>query len=160
MTLLAVGGPCYLEERRKKGMEDSVDHWIRMVATNRLTGHSRGFFSVYTLPPNQAVSPERQKLINQKRNQEPEYRNTRSLIIKKSASLQKNLTPEDLVTLRRAGFSALFLEKDARKTPEIPDESVQLTVTSPPFLDVVQYSRDNWIRCWFNAIDTGEVEKN
>ena len=30
--------------------------WVRMVAVNRLTGHSPGFFSVYTLPPNQAVS--------------------------------------------------------------------------------------------------------
>src|SRR5207253_1741188 len=27
-----------------------IDNWIRMVATNRLTGHSPGFFSVYTLP--------------------------------------------------------------------------------------------------------------
>ena len=29
-----------------------------MVAVNRLTGHSPGFFSVYSLPPNQAVSAE------------------------------------------------------------------------------------------------------
>src|SRR5260370_11123713 len=34
-----------------------VDNWIRMVGTNRLTGHSAGFFSVYTLPPNQALTP-------------------------------------------------------------------------------------------------------
>jgi hypothetical protein len=32
-------------------------------------------------------------------------------------------------------------------------------VTSPPFLDVVQYSKDNWLRCWFNAIDTDEISK-
>lgn len=31
--------------------EDNIDLWIRMVSTNRLTGHSPGFFSVYTLPP-------------------------------------------------------------------------------------------------------------
>lgn len=30
---------------------------------------------------------------------------------------------------------------------------MQLTVTSPPFLDVVHYARDNWLRCWFNGID-------
>ena len=34
---------------------DAIDEWIRMVAINRLTGHSPGFFSVYTLPPNQAA---------------------------------------------------------------------------------------------------------
>jgi hypothetical protein len=26
-------------------------------------------------------------------------------------------------------------------------------VTSPPFLDVVQYAGDNWLRCWFNGLD-------
>ena len=36
-----------------------------MIALNRLTGHSPGFFSVYTLPPNQAVSVKAQKRINQ-----------------------------------------------------------------------------------------------
>ena len=48
---------------------DPVDDWIRMVAINRLTGHSPGFFSVYSLPPNQAVSVESQLKINAKRNQ-------------------------------------------------------------------------------------------
>lgn len=33
----------YLADRRLDGTEDAVDRWIRMVATNRLTGHSRGF---------------------------------------------------------------------------------------------------------------------
>ncbi len=46
----------YLHKRLKEGKEDITDQWIRMVATNRLTGHSPGFFSVYTLPPNQAMS--------------------------------------------------------------------------------------------------------
>jgi hypothetical protein len=41
----------YLIERHQGGKEDDLDRWIRMVATNRLTGHSPGFFSVYTLPP-------------------------------------------------------------------------------------------------------------
>ena len=57
----------YLISVRKNGQEDSCDRWIRMVATNRLTGHSSGFFSVYTLPPNQATSQARQIKINKKR---------------------------------------------------------------------------------------------
>ena len=28
-----------------------------------------------------------------------------------------------------------------------------LTVTSPPFLDVVDYTGDNWLRCWFSGLD-------
>ena len=42
----------WLIERAPLGSTpDPVDDWIRMVAMNRLTGHSPGFFSVYTLPP-------------------------------------------------------------------------------------------------------------
>ena len=31
-------------------------------------------------------------------------------------------------------------------------------VTSPPFLDVVNYAGDNWLRCWFCDIGPGDVE--
>jgi hypothetical protein len=147
----------YLTERRMEGTDDTVDAWIRMVATNRLTGHSRGFFSVYTLPPNQAVSRESQQRINEKRNQLPEYRNTGSIILRKTTSLLRTLSPADRENLLKAGASALFLSRDARSTPHIFDESIRLTVTSPPFLDVVQYPKDNWLRCWFNGIDDQAV---
>ncbi len=148
----------YLRERKMTGEEDSTDRWIRMVATNRLTGHSGGFFSVYTLPPNQAVSPESQRKINRDRNQKPDYRDTRELILKKSRSLLRNLSGVQAENLRRAGESAVFLNSDARRTSQIIEESVQLTVTSPPFLNIVQYSKDNWLRCWFNDIDAREIE--
>ena len=51
----------YLYKKKKQNKEDIIDKWIRLLATNRLTGHSKGFFSVYTLPPNQATNPKRQK---------------------------------------------------------------------------------------------------
>lgn len=41
--------------------------------------------------------------------------------------------------------------------PDISDGSVDLTVTSPPFLDIVQYAADNWLRCWFAGIDPDKV---
>jgi hypothetical protein len=34
---------------------------------------------------------------------------------------------------------------------------VALVVTSPPFLDVVQYAHDNWLRCWFNGLDAEAI---
>jgi hypothetical protein len=45
----------------------------------------------------------------------------------------------------------------ADRTPEIPESSVRLVVTLPPFLDVVDYQTDNWLRCWFNGIDAAQV---
>jgi len=149
----------YLSSKIQNGTEDDVDKWIRMVATNRLTGHSAGFFSVYTLPPNQALSAGKQIAINEKRNQIPEYRDTKLLILRKSKSLLRNLMKEERENINRIKDSALFLCKDARETNEIENNSIQLTVTSPPFLDVVQYSDDNWLRCWFNGISHGEISK-
>ncbi len=150
----------YLRERRLNNDEDAVDRWIRMVATNRLTGHSKGFFSVYSLPPNQAMSADKQRKINLQRNQTPEYRDTRDVILKKSRSLLKNVTGRQLENLRAVAPAAVFLTGDARSTPGIRGSSVHLTVTSPPFLDVVQYADDNWLRCWFNHLDASEIDRS
>lgn len=128
---------------------DPVADWVRMIAINRLTGHSPGFFSVYTLPPNQAVSVAAQRKINDKRRQVPAARDIRQLIMKKSRSLLRDGVPP-------ASQSTLFCGP-AAKTPGIQSGSVSLVVTSPPFLDIVQYADDNWLRCWFAGIDVSSV---
>ncbi len=143
-----------LKNHLNEKAEDNTDRWIRMVATNRLTGHSNGFFSVYTLPPNQAVSAERQKKINKQHNQKPEYRDIKKLILKKSKILLSEVSNAQVKKT-----VAQFLNTDASKTRSIKNNSVSLTVTSPPFLDVVQYADDNWLRCWFNGIDMNVVSK-
>ncbi|MDP1677437.1 MAG: DNA methyltransferase [Bacteroidota bacterium] len=147
----------YLSIRKKKNTEDEIDHWIRMVATNRLTGHSKGFFSVYTLPPNQAVSAESQIRINKKLKQKPEYRNTRDIILKKTRTLLRDITFQDVSTLKSVSKFAEFYTNDAQSVPQIKKSSVNLTITSPHFLDVIDYFGDNWLRCWFNEIDAKAV---
>lgn len=143
-----VGLRRYLIQRDESGELDAIDDWIRMVAINRLTGHSPGFFSVYSLPPNQAVTVDRQLRINEQRKQVPPKRDIRKLIAKKSRSL-----------LKEGGLRA---EGDLHvgssdHTPKIADASISLVVTSPPFLDIVQYASDNWLRCWFAGINATEV---
>ena len=118
-----------------------------------------GFLLGVSLPPNQAVSQESQRRINVRRNQVPEYRDTHRLIIKKTKSLLRTLTGPQIRALNLTGKRARFLTCDARKTPEIPDDTVQLTVTSPPFLDIVQYRGDNWLRCWFNGLESDAIGK-
>lgn len=143
----------YLSDRKESGEEDNCDEFIRMVATNRLTGHSSGFFSVYTLPPNQAASQESQIRINRKLGQVPTYRNVRELIAKKVRSLLRNVDERTRTGINRHGSAGKLHSLDARDTSEqIPSESVNLTVTSPPFMNTVQYKEDNWMRLWFNRI--------
>ena len=145
--------------REASGAFDALDAWIRMVATNRLTGHSPGFFSVYTLPPNQALRAEKQIEINRKRGQIPEYRDTHALILKKTRQLLSDLDGVARDHLAAAAGDAQFLTGDAAHTPTLAAASVQLTVTSPPFLDVVQYAADNWLRCWFCGLDAEAIAK-
>ncbi len=136
---------------------DPIDDWLCMVALNRLTGHSNGFFSVYTLPPNQAVSVQSQRKINDQRKQVPPRRHVAHLILKKSRQLLGDCTPEVRRTLAGIADQALLLTEPADHTPQIAADSVSLVVTSPPFLNVVQYADDNWLRCWFLGIDPRSV---
>ena len=136
-----------------------VDNWIKMVSTTRLTGHSAGFFSGYTLPPNQAATQKGQLLINQKLGISPPYKDTKAIILKKSRALQRNLTSSIVNQLFEVGKKAIFSSEDSKNTFHIPNECVSLTVTSPPFLNIVRYANDNWLRCWFNSIDARQVEK-
>ena len=127
-----------------------AEKWVRMVALNQLTGHSAGFFSDYTLPPNQAVSVERQLKINKDRGLIPPEKDLRSIILKKSKSL-----------LSQGGVRAIdqkLYTSDASNTTGLRNESVNLTVTSPPFLDVVNYEADNWVRSWFLGLDPKKVK--
>jgi len=145
----------YFTSSEKSGTLNSADRWIRMVATNRLTGHSPGFFSVYTMPPNQAVTAKRQLIINEKRNQQPVAKDVKAIILKKSKQLLSKLTIFDQALLEKS--APLLTTSQAESTDEIPSESVKLVVTSPPFLDVVDYRTDNWLRCWFNGINSSDL---
>jgi hypothetical protein len=142
----------WIAERAPLGSEevDPVADWIRMVAINRLSGHSAGFFSGRSMPPNQAVSIKAQLRINEKLGISPPERDVASIIIKKSRTLLK-----DGCAPSQARFS--LHTGPAWATQGIPDGSIDLTVTSPPFLDIVQYAGDNWLRCWFAGIDPASV---
>ncbi len=148
---------CALRNYFLKKKLDNIDSWIRMVATSRLTGHSKGFFSIYTLPPNQAVTIERQKNINEQRKQNPEKRDVPSLIFKKSKSLLSKLKNNERTILKKYSNKALLLTQSCDKTRKIKSNSVSLVVTSPPFLDTVDYATDNWLRCWFNGINEKDI---
>jgi hypothetical protein len=125
--------------------------WVRMVALNRLTGHSPGFFSVYTLPPNQATSVAAQLRINARRGQVPPPRDVAAIILRKSRQLLADGVPP-------SHPAACLATGAANELRHVGAGSVALVVTSPPFLDVVQYAQDNALRCWFAGIDAAAVK--
>lgn len=142
----------YLAERRASGRADAVDRWIQMVAINRLTGHSKGFFSVYTLPPNQAASIASQRKINARRGQRPEYRDVAQLILRKTRVLLR-----DAQACAPKGRSRGFFQQAVDAPFDYRGPPVVLAVTSPPFMDIVNYKEDNWMRCWFAGVDPAAI---
>ncbi len=83
------------------------------------------------------------------RGQTPPRRHATNIILKKSKALLRDGAPT------HADITLLTAPADA--TPEIKSHSVDLVVTSPPFLDVVDYAGDNWLRCWFAGIEASGV---
>jgi hypothetical protein len=146
----------YLRRRDGEAPLDDVDAWIRMVTLNRLTGHSPGFLSVYTLPPNQAVSVESQRKINTRRQQTPPRRDLRAIVLRKSRALLADVSEDVRTRLVRARAAARF-RVGSSAARFWPAGTVQLIVTSPPFLDVVDYATDNWLRGWFCGLDVDRL---
>ena len=148
----------YFLQRRKDGKLDSVDDWICLICLNRLTGHSSGFFSVYTLPPNQAVSIKSQTKINADRKQVPPQRDVVAIILKKTGILLRDCDADTRKILGESASKSKLVTGLSSSTPDLPSDSVALVVTSPPFLNVVDYATDNWLRCWFLGIDAQSVK--
>ena len=141
----------WFAQREASNHFDDIDDWIRMVALNRLSGHSPGFFSVRTLPPNQAISIRSQLKINRENQQTPEPKDVAQLILKKSKSLLRSKLPPDME------HSSCLATTDSQDLTYLDDDIVELVVTSPPFLNVVDYKKDNWLRCWFANINLDSI---
>lgn len=146
---------CLLRAAFLESKPDRTATWIRMVALSRLTGHSPGFFSVRTLPPNQAITASAQLALNARYNLIPPSRDVAAIILKKSRSLLRHAARADSNLL---GCHRLWTGRAESRSP-LEKNSVALVVTSPPFLDVVDYRRDNWLRCWFGGIDSEAVPR-
>jgi hypothetical protein len=148
----------YLSNRQAAGTADSIDQWITMVAVNRLTGHSPGFFSVYTLPPNQATSVKAQQKINRDRGQVPPRRHVAEIILRKSRGLLRDCDGDVRRTLAAVRSRHQLFTQNSANLPQLRSDSIALVVTSPPFLNVVDYAADNWLRCWFTGIDPASLK--
>ncbi len=133
---------------------DHALRYIGLTALSRLHGHSGGFFSVYSFPQI-SILPEAQQRNNVRRNQRPEYRGIKERIIRKMKTDLGTALPEQY---RSVSARNRYLNEDARKLRGLRPRSVDLVVTSPPFLDKVDYLTDNWMRAWFLGREGVEPE--
>ena len=135
----------YLLMRQQTGSLDSIDRWLRFVLTERLLGSDAHYFSFPTLPAGYATRPEQQKRLNQKNqiDYNREMQITDLLRQRSAFYLQDKATPN--------AAAGCCLVADAAHLAAIPDHSVDLQFTSPPFLNTLQYVDENWLRLWLNG---------
>ena len=127
------------------GEDRMADQWVcRMACMSILTGHSDGHLSVKTMPPNVQVSADAQKKLNKKNSLQPEYKTVGPRVIAKLNRLVADMTEEDATALRWKFVPLCGL--DAKKIPQNHQTPADLVLFSPPFLDVIDYVDNNWIR--------------
>lgn len=148
---------CFLRNalRSPEAQEDHALRYIGMTALSRLHGHSDGFFSVYSFPQI-SILPAAQERNNRRRGLRPEYRNLRQRILKK---MRQDLQEELPEAYRRSARRNRILREDAARLKPLRTGSVDLIVTSPPFLDKVNYLQDNWMRAWFLGVEDEAEER-
>lgn len=136
--------------------QDPVMDYLGVTALSRLYGHSDGFFSVYTFPQI-SIMPVAQERNNRKRNQKPDYKPVKERIAKK---FNRDLSVPLPGLFHNASRNNTYSTHDSRDLASVDSESVDLVVTSPPFLDKVDYISDNWMRSWFLDMEeqTGRME--
>ncbi|MFP7675515.1 DNA methyltransferase [Marivita sp. S0852] len=130
---------------------DPIWDWIRMAILFRLTGHTSAYLSRETVQPN-APTPT---IAAQRR------RNERSGLTAPERDLDEIIIARSKGFLRHGCVPNTHGHKlavgAAWDTPWIADGTVDLTLTSPPFADVVDYAKDNWVRAWFAGVSLEDV---
>lgn len=128
---------------------DDAMKYIGLTALSRLHGHSDGFFSVYSFPQI-SIMPGAQRRNNLRRGVEPEYKEIKERVRRK---MERDLSREIPLQYYNASAHNRYLRCDARDLHPLSNESIDLIVTSPPFLDKVNYLGDNWMRAWFLGVE-------
>ena len=122
---------------------------LTALTLGRLHGHSPGFFSTFTfnvisLRPERLKAQREKHLARGNPAAEITYRDVKKLLLKAA----KKFIPEEGLS-GKASVEA----GDARHMPLDPNV-VDLVITSPPFLDTINYADVNWIRNWLLGVET------
>lgn len=129
-----------------------IDNFIKTIILGRLHGHSPAFFSVFTFNVI-SPSPLAIKRQSEKHGTKPEFRDVVPRILLKSKTVLRDRIVENK--------NSYVKSADSRSLP-LPSRNgsgIKLIVTSPPFLNTINYIDDNWLRLWFLGIGREKLRK-
>lgn len=106
---------------------------------------SSGYLSI-SMPNTFSMSPEYVRRFVQTNQLNREYRNTFELLREKiKRTFEKHTFPSSQSAIYRSDAKTLSSTPEFKKLKG----KVDLILTSPPYLGIVNYARQNWIRSWF-----------
>lgn len=132
--------------------KSGVDAFLTAVLMGALHGSSRGFLSV-SMPNTFSMSENYIRSYVERNGLECPDRDAFEVL---RTRVERMLVIDPLPG--REG--SRVLEGDARNLRDsIPEGSIQMIFTSPPYLKVIKYGQYNWIRLWFLGHDEEDVDR-
>ena len=127
---------------------DPIDTFITAMVLGIIHGGSKGYLSLQ-MPNTFSMSPSYVR------------RYIKEHALKKpKRDVFKVLEDKLKRTYEEQKVRGLALCNDARSLESIPDDSIDLILTSPPYTRTISYGKYNWIRLWFLAKDYREIDKS
>lgn len=150
---------CYLKRKLLKSSKD-VDKYLIGIILGILHGGERadgssGYASI-AMPNTFSMSPDYVRKFVQTNELNRVFRNVFDLLKDKTSRMFKKHN-----TLTTSG---VVLKSDAKRLSEVEalkpfHKQVDLILTSPPYLGIVNYAKQNWIRSWFLNQDPKSVSE-
>lgn len=150
---------CYLRRKLLKS-ETQVDRYLIGISLGILHGGERqngtsGYASI-DMPNTFSMSPDYVRKFVQTNQLNRFYRNVFDLLREKTVRLYK----------KHSGFkyTGTVVKANARALSDVAElkpfqRKVSLVLTSPPYLGIVNYAKQNWIRSWFLNQDPIKVSE-
>lgn len=150
---------CYLRRKILKS-ENLIDQYLIGISLGILHGGERangtsGYASI-DMPNTFSMSPDYVRKFVQINRLNRVFHDVFKLLREKTERLYKKHTG-----LKQSG---VVVRADAKKISEIEElkpfhKKVNLILTSPPYLSIVNYAKQNWIRSWFLNEDPLKISK-
>ena len=137
----------FLKRNLKWGF-DPVDTFITALVLGAIHGGSKGYLSLQ-MPNTFSMSPGYVKRYIEEHNLKKPNRDVFKILENK---LDRIYTEQKI---RGIAFC-----NDARNLESIPDGSIDLILTSPPYTRTISYGKYNWIRLWFLGKDFKEIDRS
>lgn len=130
-------------------MENDVHFLLLSVILGLLHGNSKEHFSV-KCSHSFSMSSNYVKKYSKTKGLEPPEINVFDSIKKRILGLKEETRP------KKKGRAYM---EDARRLNFLNDKTIDVIISSPPYLNLITYAWDNWLRLWFLGYDYKDIRK-